>query len=246
LPGSADDATAAAAAVPGGSQPAPDAAAVVTGRARAAGAVGGWLRQQRQARGWNVPQTARRLRAAAAAIGDTLPGRATLEAHIRRWERGVIAPSERYKLLYCHAFAITTAQYAHPGPLPPSPPPLTAAAGQPSPPGHHYDPPGPLAAPATGPLPPGSWCPAALAHQIAAAIITGVACRCGHRHATPGTGPPPGAAADSADPPDAVQRLITEAAYKRGADVTAIARVVGMSADEIRGILRSADSRAST
>jgi hypothetical protein len=38
---------------------------------------------------------------------------------------------------------------------------------------------------------------------------------------------------------DAVRRLITEAAYERGADVTAIARVVGMSADEVRGVLRS-------
>jgi transcriptional regulator with XRE-family HTH domain len=246
LPGSAGDAVAAAAA-PGVSEPAPDAAAVARRRARAAGAVGGWLREQRQARGWNVPETARRLRAAAAAIGDTLPGRATLEAHIRRWERGLVAPSERYKLLYCHALAITAAQYAHPGPLPPpSAPLLAAAAGQPRPAGHGCGPAWPPSALAAGPLRPGSWCPAALAHQIAAAIVAGVACRCGHGHATPVSGPDPGAAVDSAGPGHAVQRLITEAAYKRGADVTAIARVIGMTADEVRGVLRSADSGAST
>jgi transcriptional regulator with XRE-family HTH domain len=233
LPGSADDATAAAAAVPGGSQPAPDAAAVVTGRARAAGAVGGWLRQQRQARGWNVPQTARRLRAAAAAIGDTLPGRATLEAHIRRWERGVIAPSERYKLLYCHALGISTGRY---GQAPTPPPPLTTLADhtcQPS------GPAGPVLPPDQDPgaAVPGPCCPALLARQIADAITAGVACGCGHGHAAPSY---PGAAPEQADPDEAIRRLITEAAYQRGAEVTAIARVTGLTTAEVRSVLRTA------
>jgi transcriptional regulator with XRE-family HTH domain len=225
--------------LPGGGGPAPGAAAVVAvaGRARAAGAAGAWLRQQRQARSWNVPEMASRLRAAAAAIGHALPGRATLEAHIRRWERGVVAPSERYKLLYCRAFGITAGQYWHPGHMPPPAPLVLAAAGQAA---QRCGPAAPSAAlDQTGP-PPGAWCPAALAHQIAEAIVTGVACHCGHGHAAPIGYPGAGAAVNGAASADTVRQLIAEAAYTRGADVAAIARVVGMTAAEVRGVLRSA------
>jgi transcriptional regulator with XRE-family HTH domain len=206
--------------------------------------VGAWLRQERQARGWNVPETARRLRAAATTIGDTLPGRTTLEARIRRWERGVIAPSERYKLLYCHALGITAAHYG-PVPLPPPPSPpqmLTAAAGPPRPAGPGCGPAAPFAALAAGPLPPGSWCPGALARMIAEAIVAGVACHCATGHAAPGSHPNTSAAGDHAGSQDTVRRLIAEAAYKRGAEVTAIARVVGVTTDEVRDVLRSADT----
>jgi hypothetical protein len=69
-----------------------------------------WLRQQRQARGWNVPELARQMRRAAGASGDTLPGSNCLWTVIRRWEHngGV---SERYRLHFCKTFGITPAQF---------------------------------------------------------------------------------------------------------------------------------------
>jgi hypothetical protein len=258
LPGPADDDATAGALLPG-AEPALAAAAILpAGRARAAGALGAWLRQQRQARSWNVPEMASRLRAAAAGIGDTLPGRATVEAHVRRWESGVIAPSERYKLLYCRAFGITAAQYgpgpgpgdgqrgghvtAHPGLLPPpSPPPMPAASA-----GHALPRPcdqiRQLAAPYPTMAQPAPCCPALLAYQIAAAIAAGATCHCGHGHAAPHGSP--GTARELAHPDDTIKHLITEAAHKRGADVTAIARVVGMTTTDVRAVLRSADTRA--
>jgi hypothetical protein len=72
---------------------------------------GRWLRAQRQARAWNVPKMAHEMRAAATAAGDNVPTVATMEAHIRRWERGVINPSERYMLYDCKAFGIRADQY---------------------------------------------------------------------------------------------------------------------------------------
>lgn len=54
---------------------------------------------------------ARRLREAAKASGDnSVPGNKALCTYIRRWERGVIGPSERYKLHYCRAFGISPGQ----------------------------------------------------------------------------------------------------------------------------------------
>jgi hypothetical protein len=90
------------------------------------------------------------------------------------------------------------------------------------------------------------WCPAALARVIAEAIVTGVACHCEHGHAAPAGHPGPGAAVNGADSQDTIRRLIAEAAYQRGADVSAIARVVGMTADKVRDVLRSADIGALT
>lgn len=76
--------------------------------------IGTWLRAQRQARGWNIPETARQLRAAAKATGDkSVPGNKALCTYIRRWERGQIEPSERYKLHYCKTFGIPPAAYGH-------------------------------------------------------------------------------------------------------------------------------------
>jgi hypothetical protein len=72
---------------------------------------GRWLRAQRRARAWNVPKMAHEMRAVADAAGDNVPTVATMEAHVRRWERGVVDPSERYMLYYCKAFGIRADQY---------------------------------------------------------------------------------------------------------------------------------------
>ncbi len=49
----------------------------------------GWLRPQRQSRGWPVAEMARRLRRAARDGGDhTMPGANALCRNIRRWENG--------------------------------------------------------------------------------------------------------------------------------------------------------------
>jgi len=70
-----------------------------------------WLRAERQARGWNVPEMARQLRQAARASGDTVPDNTALCTYVRRWERGQVGPSERYMLHYCRAFGITPAEF---------------------------------------------------------------------------------------------------------------------------------------
>src|SRR5690348_2279081 len=67
--------------------------------------LGAALPAQRQARGWNVPEMARQLREAAKASGDkSVPENKALCTYIRRWERGNIGPSERYRLHYCKTF----------------------------------------------------------------------------------------------------------------------------------------------
>jgi len=68
---------------------------------------GAWLRSQRQAHGWDVPEMARRLAAAAGSNRGGLPDHDGLVHYIRRWERGAIALSERYWLLYKRALALT-------------------------------------------------------------------------------------------------------------------------------------------
>jgi hypothetical protein len=74
--------------------------------------LGVWLRGQRLARGWAVADMARHLRHAGKETGDNhLPGAATVAAYIRRWERGVIAPSERYQLLYGAALGIPPGEF---------------------------------------------------------------------------------------------------------------------------------------
>jgi hypothetical protein len=68
---------------------------------------GEWLRSQRQARDWDVPQMARELASAAGHNRSGLPDHDGLVHYIRRWERGAIALSERYWLLYKRALGLT-------------------------------------------------------------------------------------------------------------------------------------------
>ncbi len=84
---------------------------------------------------------ARQLIRAAKAAGDTsVPGADNISHNIYRWERGAVAPAERYKLYYCGAFAIPFGQFGSsppsarpvladlPGMVDPSPAALAAAA----------------------------------------------------------------------------------------------------------------------
>src|SRR5215470_15591944 len=66
---------------------------------------GGWLREQRQARCWDVPEMARRLASAAKDGRGDLPDHECLVRYIRRWESGS-GVSERYRLLYAKAFGL--------------------------------------------------------------------------------------------------------------------------------------------
>ena len=75
---------------------------------------GQWLRDQRQARGWNVPQMRRQLREAAEAAGDKLPGNDCLSVMIHRWEDDRSGISERYQLHFCRAFQMPPGSF---GPL---------------------------------------------------------------------------------------------------------------------------------
>ena len=78
---------------------------------------GQWLRQQRQARGWNVPKMGRKLREAAESAGDTLPANDGLAIMINRWEDDRSGISERYRLHYCRAFQIPADSYGDPATL---------------------------------------------------------------------------------------------------------------------------------
>jgi hypothetical protein len=83
-----------------------------------------WLRRQREDRGWTRSEMARQLIKAAKASGDTsVPGADSISHNIYRWERGAVAPAERYKLYYCGAFAIPFGQF---GTSPPRVPQLPA------------------------------------------------------------------------------------------------------------------------
>src|ERR1700684_3289142 len=74
--------------------------------------LGLWLREQRQARGWSAAEMARQLQRAAKFNGDkTVPGSAILASYIRRWERGLTAPTERYRLYYCTALGTPPAEF---------------------------------------------------------------------------------------------------------------------------------------
>jgi hypothetical protein len=93
-----------------------------------------WLRQQRQAHGWPVPEMARQLRLAAKDAGDTgVPGNEALCRNIRRWEGGHGGVSERYKLHYCKALDLLPGQF---GPSRPreAPDDLATTSAAPSPP----------------------------------------------------------------------------------------------------------------
>jgi hypothetical protein len=76
------------------------------------GELGRWLRQQREDRFWGRAEMARQLIAAAHAHGDmSSPDAGHIMHNIYRWERGVVAPSERYRLYYCKAFGIVPASF---------------------------------------------------------------------------------------------------------------------------------------
>jgi transcriptional regulator with XRE-family HTH domain len=83
-----------------------------------------WLREQRQARGWNIQLMARKLAEAARVAGDIAPDSECLSTMIRRWEKGG-GISERYQLHYCRAFQIPPCRFA-------STPPPWAAPAQPA------------------------------------------------------------------------------------------------------------------
>ena len=58
-----------------------------------------WLRRQREDRGWTRSEMARQLIRAARAKGDSsVPGIENISHNIYRWERGAVAPAERYQL----------------------------------------------------------------------------------------------------------------------------------------------------
>jgi hypothetical protein len=63
---------------------------------------GSVLREWRRSRGWDVPETARRLRVAA---GGAVPESASLRRMVWRWEREGLR-NERYELLYAKALGI--------------------------------------------------------------------------------------------------------------------------------------------
>jgi hypothetical protein len=67
---------------------------------------GAWLRRERESRGWDRPEMARQLIAAARSRGDShMPGVKSLTHNIYRWESGD-GVSQRYILAYCAAFGI--------------------------------------------------------------------------------------------------------------------------------------------
>ena len=93
--------------------------------------LGTWLRRQREARGWARREMAWRLIQAGHDAGDTsMPGIDTMYQNIRRWERGEITPTERYRLCYCTALAIPPSQFGT-APAAPTvaPPPQTTLVG---------------------------------------------------------------------------------------------------------------------
>jgi hypothetical protein len=69
-----------------------------------------WLRAHRRAQGWDVPQLARRLAAAARKDRGALPDHETLTGYIRRWEARRAGISERYELLLAKAFSLDRAE----------------------------------------------------------------------------------------------------------------------------------------
>lgn len=73
--------------------------------------LGAWLRAERRARIWDVPEMARRLVQAAGQDRSKLPQKESLISSIRRWERGSHGMTERYLLLYCAALGISPDQF---------------------------------------------------------------------------------------------------------------------------------------
>ena len=69
--------------------------------------LGAWLRRERERRLWSRAEMGRQLAAAARALGHRgVPAAEDLAHCVYRWERGIAAPSERYRLYYCKALGI--------------------------------------------------------------------------------------------------------------------------------------------
>ena len=74
--------------------------------------LGEWLRRQRQARAWSRPEMARQLIRAAKARDDaSIPCIDNICHNICRWERGIVGPTERYRLYYCVALGISPDEF---------------------------------------------------------------------------------------------------------------------------------------
>ena len=74
--------------------------------------LGMWLRQERQLRNWSRLEMARRLISAAENRNDrTMPGVDSVSSNIQRWERGSVAPGDRYQLYTCDAFGISSDRF---------------------------------------------------------------------------------------------------------------------------------------
>jgi hypothetical protein len=93
--------------VPGSAAPCQVSSTTASGQM----ARGQWLREQRQARGWNIPEMCRQLRRAADSAGDRLPGNDALITMVRRWEKDNGGVSERYRLYFCRVFGIPPGQF---------------------------------------------------------------------------------------------------------------------------------------
>jgi transcriptional regulator with XRE-family HTH domain len=78
----------------------------------------GRIRAERKARGWDKPEMARRLARAAGDTRGSLPDHDSLLTYVKRWERGTVGISERYRLLYCRAFDMAEEDlFASPQPI---------------------------------------------------------------------------------------------------------------------------------
>jgi len=74
--------------------------------------LGAWLRRQREARAWARSEMARELIKVANSNGHTsIPGVDTLSRYVCRWESGAVGLTDRYKLYYCQAFGISSADF---------------------------------------------------------------------------------------------------------------------------------------
>lgn len=63
------------------------------------------LQAERESRGWSHPYLAGKLNDASAGIGP-VPQDESIIPQIRRWERGAVGISQRYRALYCIAFGM--------------------------------------------------------------------------------------------------------------------------------------------
>jgi transcriptional regulator with XRE-family HTH domain len=74
--------------------------------------LGAWLRQEREIRGWDRIEMAKRLIAAGQSRGDKhMPGVNGMSHNVYRWERGVDGVSTRHMLNYCAVLGIAPAQF---------------------------------------------------------------------------------------------------------------------------------------